>query len=210
MFMSTEPLPLPPSSNGSFEEGKLLLNEAKEYIAKPLEASEKGEPRAESKKRRIKNYTGERLFSEEPQRYRLISALLREGVAIRQIGRACLSDTRTVRSVERREAQSVPSTKTKLIGTLGRVATMTAARMEEEIPRMNPTQLAVTCGIATDKLQSLTGADGMSLRVEHVIAAPGESIFDRMARLHAELVKSVREKTIRAQVIEPSLPVLSQ
>jgi hypothetical protein len=195
-----EPLPLLPSSNGSSEEGKLLIKEAQEYIAKPLEPSEKGEPRAESKKPRIKNYTGERLFKEEPQRYRLVVAMLHEGVALRQIGRACLADTRTVRSVERREACSVPSTKTKLIGTLGRVATMTAARMEEEIPRMNPTQLAVTCGIATDKLQNLT--NDQNVKIDVTVHGPGLNIFDRMAQLHAELTKAVKGKVIESQPLE--------
>ena len=55
-------------------------------------------------------------------------------------------------------------------GTLGRVARMTAERLEEEIPQMSLQQLAISCGIATDKLQNLTG--DVNLRIEHIVASP--------------------------------------
>jgi hypothetical protein len=192
-------LPAPPS--GSEEEGKLLIQEAKDYIAEPPPEAKQGERRAESKKKRLRNYTGDRLLKEEPKRYRLIASMRREGLSIRQTSRACFCDTRTVCSVERREAESVPSVKTKLIGTLGRVANMTAERMEEEIPNMNHAQLAVTCGIATDKLQNLTG--DVNMRIE-LTAAPGkENIFDKFNQLAAGLMK-----TVQARVIEPTIPAL--
>lgn len=193
-------LPFSPISGS--EEGRLLIEEAKDYMGAPVQDTRNGDPRAESKKRRIRNYTGERLFKEEPQRYRLISGMLLEGVGVASIRRACKCDIRTIRSVERREAEGVSHQKTKLIGTLGRVARMSAERMEEEINKMNHAQLAVTCGIATDKLQALTG--GANMRVEVTLAAPGENIFDRINRLHVELTKSVGERMINATaVIEP-------
>lgn len=61
-----------PSSSGS-EEGRLLIREARDYIAEVPEPKQ-GEPRAESK-RRIRKYTAERLFREEPRRYRLIASM---------------------------------------------------------------------------------------------------------------------------------------
>jgi hypothetical protein len=196
-------LPEPPEpSSGSEEEGRLLIAEAKEYLARALPGAKQGEPRAESKKPRLRNYTADRLFKEEPQRYRLISAMLTEGVGIRSIMRACKTDVRTIRSVERRDAQTVTTQKTKLIGTLGRVATMTAERLEEEIPKMNHQQLAISMGIATDKLQTLTGDP--TLRIEHSIN-PGPNIFDRVANLHADLMKAVQ-----AKVIEPTIPELTE
>jgi hypothetical protein len=190
-------LPAPPS--GSEEEGKLLIQEAKDYIAEPPPEAKHGEPRAEAKKRRLRNYTGDRLFKEEPQRYRLISAMHIEGVGVRRIMRACKCDVRTIRSVERRDAQTVTTQKTKLIGTLGRVATMTAERLEEEISKMNHQQLAISMGIATDKLQALTG--DANLRIEFV--APGKgNIFDKFNQLAAGLTKAVQAR------VEPTIPVL--
>ena len=194
-------LALPASASGSVEEGKLLIEEAKDYMAGPPEAKQ-GEPRAESKKPRLRNYTADRLFKEEPQRYRLISAMLTEGVGIRSIMRACKTDVRTIRSVERRDTATVTTQKTKLIGTLGRVATMTAERLEEEIPKMNHQQLAISMGIATDKLQTLTGDP--TVRIDHTLK-PGQNIFERMANLHADLMK-----VVHARVIEPTIPQLTE
>jgi len=105
-----------------------------------------------------------------------------------------------VASVDRREAQSVTTQKTKLIGTLGRVARMTAERLEEEIPKMNHQQLAISMGIATDKLQTLTGDP---IRIEHIVSPQG-NIFDRMKSLHADLMK-----VVQAKVIEPTVPALT-
>jgi hypothetical protein len=194
-------LALPASASGSVEEGKLLIEEAKDYMAGPPEAKQ-GEPRAESKKPRLRNYTAGRLFNEEPQRYRLISAMLTEGVGIRSIMRACKTDVRTIRSVERRDATTVTTQKTKLIGTLARVARMTAERMEEEIPRMNHQSLGISCGISVDKLQTLTGDP--TLRIEHSIN-PGPNIFDRVAKLHADMMK-----VVQAKVIKPTIPQLTE
>lgn len=174
------------------EEGKLLLAEAKDYIS---------QPRGESKKRRVRNYTGTRLFKEEPQRYRLIVGMLAEGVSVRSIMRACKCDARTIRSIERRETETVSQHKTKLIGTLSRVARMTAERMEEEIPKMNHQQLVVACGVATDKLQSLSGDP--TYRIEHTIAAPKENLFNRMERLKESI-----EKIVQAKVIDEPVPAL--
>lgn len=203
--MSTEPLTLPPSPPTDSNEGKLLLREARDYMAEPAaqkdgDSSRNGnEPRAESKTR-LKGCTGERLFREEPRRYRLIASLLAEGnVSDRAICRTCLCDKDTLRSIERRESESSPSVKRKLTQGYGRLAKMTLGRLEEEAPRMNHSALAITSGIATDKFLTLVGDP--NFRVEHVIQ-PGLNIFDRMARLHAELTKVVQAKVIETQPLE--------
>jgi hypothetical protein len=64
----------------------------------------------------------------------------------------------------------------------------------------------VTCGIATDKLQTLTGDANM--RIE-IVTSPQENIFERMNRLHAELTNSAKERLIQATVIEPPVPTLT-
>jgi hypothetical protein len=199
---SQEPSPSPDSG-----EGKLLLREAREYMAEPAEqkgeaSSQNGrEPRAESK-RRFKGCTGERLFREEPRRYRLIASLLAERtVSDRAICRTCLCDRDTLRSIERREAESSPSVKRKLTQGWGRLSKVTLGRLEEEASNMNHSALAITAGIATDKFLTLSGSP--NLIIAHDVNQSGESIFERMARLHDELTKTVRAKIIETT---PALP----
>lgn len=191
--MSSKPdthiLALPASTSGSEEEGRLLIKEAKDLVA--------AEPRAEHKQR-IRKYTGERLFLERPRLYRLIASMRVEGVSIREITRACHCDDRTVKSVERREHQSVPAMKQTITSTTARLAKMTAQRLEEEVPKMTHQQLAITHGIATDKFLTLTG--DVNLRIEHTLK-PGPNIFDRIAALHANLTKIVQARVIESRPI---------
>jgi hypothetical protein len=189
-------------------EGKLLLQEAREYIAEPPLPTKEGESlqngngkRAESKKK-ISGYTGDRLFREEPRRYKLIASMLAEGtVPLRAIMRTCLCDRRTVASVERREAETIPMIRQKLTKRYGRIAAMTAERLEEEVPKMNHSTLAVCSGIATDKLLTLTG--DANNRIDLTIHHQGPNIFERMAQLAAEMAKGPTRRATQAIVIDP-------
>lgn len=201
---------LPPPNDPS--EGRLLLQEAREYMIEAV-PSEKGQAahegkgkRAESKKP-CKGYTGERLFREEPRRYKLIASMLAEGtVPLRAIMRTCLCDRRTVASVQRREAESMPAIRQKLTRRYGRIAAMTAERLEEEIPNMNHSTLAVCSGIATDKFLTLNGDP--TARIDVNVNDPRGNIFDRMAALHAELHQAA-EKIVKARIIEQDTPALT-
>ena len=185
-----DPLALPVSPSGS-EEGKLLIAEAKELIK---------EGRAEHKNR-ITKHTGERLAKERPRLYRLIAAMLSEEVSLRQIRRTTLCDAYTIRSVERREAESIQTLKTAVTKRTARVCKMSIERMEQELPKMPINQVPVVFGITADKLMSFTGDP--NCRIEHIIKRSEGSIFDRIANLQADM-----EKVIQARVIEPTGPSL--
>jgi hypothetical protein len=171
-------------AKGSRSEAALLITEARESCR-----TENAQP--------IRNYTGERLFKERPRLYRLIVSMLAEGVLSQKaIERATRVDHRTIASIERREAESIPATKRKLTTGFGQLARMTLERLQEAVPDMNHAQLAVTAGIATDKFTGLVGDP--NLRIEHSIKPGQGNIFDRMADLKEQIIK-----TVQARVIEP-------
>lgn len=174
----------------SKREAKLLVQEASDILGPPASK------RAESKVY-VKNYTGLRLFEEEPRRYRLIRSMLAEQMGVRSICRAAHCDSRTVASVERREAETIPTLKKQIAGRTARVAGIAIERLETEVKTMPLNLLAMTYGICVDKLNNLTGDP--NLRIEHTINDNRGNIFDRMAELHQSLTKTIQAKVIEAQ-----------
>lgn len=189
----------------SKREARLLVQEAREYIAdRPPEPFQRGQRTARKESgRRIRNYTADRLFREEPRRYKLIASMRANGVGMRQACRAAHCDARTVASVERREAETVPSVKSKLTRGFGQLARMTLERLQEEVGDMNHAQLAITAGIATDKLQTLTGDPNQIIRHDINDTRAQGSIFDRMQELAAQMAK-----TVQGRVIESEQPMI--
>lgn len=183
-------LSLPAPVQGNRDEGILLISEARQHVR---------ETRAEHTQP-VKNYTGSRLFKERPRLYRLVAAMLAENLSHKTIKRATLCDNRTIKSVEYREAESIPTMKRKLTTGFGQLAKMTLERLQEVVPDMNHAQLAVTSGIATDKFTVLTG--DANFRIEHTITDNRANIFERMAQLQAGLMKVVQGKVIEAELIE--------
>jgi hypothetical protein len=102
-------------------------------------------------------YTGELLLRTRPKVYRQIVRLLSEGVSANQICKLCHVTRETVRAVERREAREISARKKSIIGILGNVAELGAARMEEKIGKASLRDAAIGTGIAVDKMLALTG-----------------------------------------------------
>src|SRR6266480_4114389 len=102
-------------------------------------------------------YTGELLVRTRPKVYRQIVRLLSEGVSANQICKLCHVTRETVRAVERREAVEISERKKSIIGILGNVAELGAARMEEKIGKASLRDAAIGTGIAVDKMLALTG-----------------------------------------------------
>lgn len=203
---SGDTLTLPaPQSADSRREAKLLAIEAREYlaIARITSPVQKGQslPRKESG-RRITNCTGERLLREEPRRYRLIASMRAEGLGIRQTCRAAHCDARTVASVERLEAKSAPTVKAGLVKTFGQIAKCGAERILEELPRIPIHQMSMVVGIATDKLQVLTGDPNQRIEVSVEHKASG-NLFDRLNSLADQITRTVQEKVIQAREVPP-------
>jgi hypothetical protein len=102
-------------------------------------------------------YTGELLLRTRPKVYRQIVRLLSEGVSANQICKLCHVTRETVRAVERRESTEISARKKSIIGILGNVAELGAARMEETIGKAGLRDAAIGTGIAVDKMLALTG-----------------------------------------------------
>jgi hypothetical protein len=102
-------------------------------------------------------YTGERLLRERPKIYRQIVRLLGEGWSANKICKWCHVTRETVRAVERVEAAQISERKKSIIGILGNVAELGAARMEETIGKAKLRDAAIGTGIAVDKMLALTG-----------------------------------------------------
>src|SRR5438874_11146355 len=102
-------------------------------------------------------YTGELLLRTRPEIYRQIIGLLSEGVSANKICKWCHVTRETVRAVEKREATEISARKKSIIGILGNVAELGAARMEETIGKAGFRDAAIGTGIAVDKMLALTG-----------------------------------------------------
>jgi hypothetical protein len=102
-------------------------------------------------------YTGERLLRERPKIYRQVVRLLSEGWSANKICKWCHVTRETVRAVERREATEISERKRSIVGILGNVAELGAARMEETIGEAGLRDAAIGTGIAVDKMLALTG-----------------------------------------------------
>jgi len=102
-------------------------------------------------------YTGERLLRERPKIYRQVVRLLGEGWSSNKICKWCHVTRETVRAVERREATEISARKKSIIGILGNVAELGAARMEETIGEASLRDATIGTGVAIDKVLALTG-----------------------------------------------------
>jgi hypothetical protein len=130
-------------------------------------------------KKRKPQYTGERLLRERPKIYRQVVRLLGEGWSANKICKLCHVTRETVRAVERREAVEISERKKSIIGILGNVAELGAARMEETIGKAKLRDAAIGTGIAVDKMLALTGQ--MPVQIANVILPTPEQEAERQA-----------------------------
>src|SRR5436305_7897660 len=130
-------------------------------------------------------YTGERLLRERHKIYRQIVRLLGEGWSANKICKWCHVTRETVRAVERREAVEISERKKSIIGILGNVAELGAARMEETIGEAGLRDAAIGTGIAVDKMLALTG-QMPSINIANIPMPSAEEIAERKS-IHAKL-----------------------
>ena len=109
-------------------------------------------------------YTAERLFSQEPDKYRTIVAMLAAGRGIRAIKRSCRVHHDTIHAVAQREHVSIDTLKTRIVADIEAAIQVGAERAVEVMETIKPEQLMVGLGILIDKYQLLTG--GATVRVE--------------------------------------------
>jgi hypothetical protein len=142
-------------------------------------------------------YTGELLLRTRPKVYRQIVRLLSEGVSANQICKLCHVTRETVRAVERREATEISARKKSIIGILGNVAELGAARMEETIGAASLRDAAIGTGIAVDKMLALTGQTPV-VQIANLMMPTQEQRAERRA-LHDkldEIARVLREPSV--------------
>ena len=139
-------------------------------------------------------YTGELLLRTRPKIFRQIVRLLSEGVSANQICQLCHVTRETVRAVERREAAEISERKKNIIGILGNVAELGAARMEEKIGKASLRDAAIGTGIAVDKMLALTGQTP-TVQIANIVMPSAEerAKIDASHRALDAIAKRLRE-----------------
>jgi hypothetical protein len=131
------------------------------------------------------DYTGERLFRDRPDVYRLVMTMWAEGVSKRQISRACHVTIRTIDAVIGREEIPIATHKKKSLETIARANRMLAERIEELAPTAKFGEATFAYGVTFDKLAVGTGDPTMRIEVTQ----PAESIYEKIGRLRDDLMK---------------------
>src|SRR5262245_37439356 len=141
-------------------------------------------------------YTGERLLRERPKIYRQVVHLLGEGWSSNKICKWCKVARETDRAVERREATEISARKKSIVGILGNVAELGAARMEETIGKAGLRDAAIGTGIAVDKMLALTGHTA-ALQIVNIPLPTPEERAERDA-IHRKLDAIFRPRPLQS------------
>jgi len=152
-------------------------------------------------------FTGERVKALRPEIYRRAAELLaepREQVPYDHICRLLRVSEHTLKAIEKTESASIAERKESLLAKALRIANKAADRIEDQIGSANITQATVAFGVATDKINLLSG--DATIHIQHSIGQPDRNpnwLYDRLNELHAKLAATARSEAIPATVIEP-------
>jgi hypothetical protein len=141
-----------------------------------------------------------------PKTYRAIVQLLADPDAkIEHIAKLHRVSTHTVRAIRAREAVAIAERKQRLMSIFANVAEISAERMEELAGAASLRDAGTTAGIATDKLQLLSGDAtarimNLNLNIQRVDLV---AQFKRLTDAIEARAKQVEEK--RTSLIHPQL-----
>lgn len=121
------------------------------------------------------NFTGDRLFSQDPDRYRACVEMLGRMAPVSMIAKVLRVSPNTVRAVREREGETIDDLKKRTVAHLAKFVGIAAERFAEEADSIDIEKLAIPMGIATEKLLLLTGQ--ATSRVERIDAAPAPVDF---------------------------------
>jgi len=127
-------------------------------------------------------FTGERLFARDPEKYRMIVSLLAENIGVIKIGRLLSVSPNTVMAVRDRERPRVDIEKQEIATQCRKGARLCTEAIVEKLSSeggrgaVSVRDLAVTAGVLIDKSQILSG--GATTRIEHIIQAPEHDDFN--------------------------------
>lgn len=174
--------------NSTASRTSLLLAEAEVPNEEQLFLLADFEMPAIDRTRREFNYTGERLFRDRPDIYKLVVRLLAEpGLSYRQIARTAHIHFDTIKSVLAREQIPVEAQKKEILSCIRRGLRLCAERVEELAPSMNARDAMVGVGILGEKMQLLGGE--ATVRIDSLDGA--HDIYSPFQRLHADLVEKL-------------------
>lgn len=108
-------------------------------------------------KRTAGEFTGERLFEREPEKYQAVVAALAEGIGYHRIARAFGVSVNTVRGIAARERGPVDTEKKAISLRLREFARLASDRLVDEVDLIPVDKLGIVLGIALDKVQLLDG-----------------------------------------------------
>ena len=127
-------------------------------------------------------FTGERLLTQNPEKYHNIVHCLAEGLGMIRIGRLLKVSPNTVMAVRDREGEAVDIEKKRLSNLYRRGAQLAGERIVEDLvddekaAKIPANQKAVIVGILTEKSELLAG--GATSRVAHSKVEPSNADFD--------------------------------
>ncbi|MGI9089191.1 MAG: hypothetical protein ACR2HH_15870 [Chthoniobacterales bacterium] len=155
-------------------------------------------PRIDRSQREF-NCTGERLFRDREDIYKLAVRLLAEpGLSWKQIMQTCHLGYRTLVAVAEREQIPVQQHKTIILGSIRRGLRLCAERVEECAPNATMKDALIGVGILTEKHSLLSGDATAILEIQH---SPGDNFAAYNNHL-AKVKALAREKMADARVIE--------
>jgi hypothetical protein len=146
--------------------------------------------------------TGERLFRDRPEVYRLAVELSAEneanprGISKRQICRVCHMSDHTLESVLQRERIPIATHKKEIVKVSARVSRMTIERLEELAPTMNAKDAAIAFGITTEKHLLMTGE--VTARIEEIDG--GRELHRKFAELTERMIKEAHAREISSHI----------
>jgi hypothetical protein len=126
-------------------------------LAHPKVESQTAEKAFQLLEKKHFEFTRERLFARDREKYELIVSMLSEGLAVRMISRACRVSHNTVENVRRREGRPVAEDRARLLEVVKSASRICAERLEELAPEMGARDAAIAFGILTEKQLLLQG-----------------------------------------------------
>lgn len=134
----------------------------------------------------VGRFTGERIFSANPQLYRVIAALLGRSMPYREISEVCCVSVNTVCAVSLREKIPIETIRERVARMGLDVSFMSIEAIRDLLAdpvarsKLGLKELAIAFGIATQNAQLLSG--GATARLETVEASPGHEEYQRLIR----------------------------
>jgi len=134
-------------------------------------------------------YTGARFFSRDPERYKLVVALLANGYGRLRIAEMLHVNHHTVAAVLARESESIAIEKQRLAGLARYGAGLCLEGVIEDLEdperrkKIGTRDKAISGGVLIDKMQLLSGH--ATAIIDHHHSAPGHDDFiDSLQRVH--------------------------